>query len=367
MTNTSPCHVSRWAVALIVLAISVAGCGAPVEAGRAEPAAALSVEVAWLPSDGSGALRCPTGLAVERDGTLIVVDAGNDRLVRLAATGPVLNQWGRDGVASRGFLFAYPPDHDLGAACLVGGQVAVDADGTLVVADLVSVQRLDRDGRVVVTLVATRPDDGRPMRPVGIAIDHETGHVYVADSVDARIHKYDRNGQWLLAWGGRGQGPESLTNPAAVAVDTQGRVYVADRGSHRLLRFDSDGRYLTVWGGMGLAAGEFIGPKVVAVDKASRVYVVDAERVQVFADTGVLLAAWPVGTGSPAAPGGIAVDAHGSVYVTDIVRGRVLHYRLRGSWPVVAGMPTPRPTPTPATPGPPTPPTATAVVTPADR
>jgi tripartite motif-containing protein 71 len=175
---------------------------------------------------------------------------------------------------------------------------------------------------------------------------------------------YARDGRWLRAWGGRGRGPGAFSSPAAVAVDRQGRVYVADRGDHLLQQFDGDGRFLAAWGGLGTGAGEFFGPRGVAVDRAGRVYVVDAARVQVFTDAGGLLAAWPVGDGTP---GGIAVDDQGAVYVTDLGRGLVVQYRRHGPWPAAAGVPTPRPTRPPATAGPPAAATPPAFMTPTTR
>ena len=366
MTILMRCHVATRVTALSVLAAVVAGCGAPAGAPRESLTALPSVEVAWPGGDGPDGLRCPTGLAVDGAGTLTVVDAGNDRLVRLSAAGRGLNHWDRASLLPGAFRFALPPDPDR-AACSVGGRVAVDADGTTLVADGAGVQRLDRAGRVVAAWTAAGPDDGRLARLVGIAVDHRTGRVYVADDGDARVHTYDRAGRWLRAWGGHGGGPGTFASLAAVAVDRQGRIYVADRDDHRIQQFDGDGRFLAAGGGFGLAAGEFLGPRGVAVDRAGRVYVVDTQRVQVFTDAGTVLAAWPVGDGWLAATGGIAVDDQGAVYVTDTGRGLVLQYRLRGPWPLAAGTPTPRPPQPAATPGPPATATPPALMTPTDR
>jgi DNA-binding beta-propeller fold protein YncE len=356
-------RVAQRASALIGLAAVLAGCGAPAGAPRESLAAPPPVALVWQSGAPDG-LRCPAGLAVDALGTLTVVDAGKDRLVQLSDAGEPLGAWGHAGDLPGEFRFLLPPDPDLGAPCLAGGGVAVDTgDGSIVVADRARVQRLDRAGRVVAAWDQAGPAGGRLARPAGVAVDGRTGHVYVADGGAARVHKYDRDGRWLLAWGGRA----AFASPAAVAVDGRGRVYVADRGDDRIWAFDGDGRLLAAWGGPGAGDGEFLAPRGVAVDRVGRVYVVDAHRVQVFTDVGVLLAAWPVDGETLTAPGGIAVDDRGLVYVTDWGRGLVLQYRPRGLWPAAAGTPTPRPSAPPPTPGPPATPTLPASMTPTDR
>ncbi len=62
---------------------------------------------------------------------------------------------------------------------------------------------------------------------------------------------------------------------SAVAVDGQGNVYVADSNNYRIQKFDSSGGYLGQWGSCGNGNGQFKGPVGVAVDGLGNVYVVD--------------------------------------------------------------------------------------------
>jgi DNA-binding beta-propeller fold protein YncE len=61
-------------------------------------------------------------------------------------------------------------------------------------------------------------------------------------------------------------------------------VYVADSGNNRIQKFDSDGNFMTKWGSSGSGDGEFSGPDGIAVDTSGNVYVSDFrnDRVQVF-------------------------------------------------------------------------------------
>ena len=46
-------------------------------------------------------------------------------------------------------------------------------------------------------------------------------------------------------------------NPQGLAVDGEGNVFVADSGNFRIQKFDSDGRFLTQWGSKGQYDGQF--------------------------------------------------------------------------------------------------------------
>ena len=83
--------------------------------------------------------------------------------------------------------------------------------------------------------------------PYGVATD-ATGNVYVADSGNNRIQKFDSSGNFLFKWGTPGSGNSQFNSPTDVAVDGPGDVYVTDSFNYRVKRFDSSGAFLTAWG-----------------------------------------------------------------------------------------------------------------------
>ncbi len=178
---------------------------------------------------------------------------------------------------------------------------------------------------------------GQFQDPRGAAVDGEgaDGYVYVADSGNNRIQKFDANGQFITQWGSEGDGPGQFKEPWGIAVDAKGHVYVADTWNHRLQKFDAEGNFLRQWGGFrdtgGAASGDeglFWGPRGIAVDGAGNVYVTDTgnKRVQVFDADGQFLAQWGgfgVEDGQMDEPVGIAVDQEGYIYVADTWNQRV--------------------------------------------
>jgi DNA-binding beta-propeller fold protein YncE len=351
--------------------VAVATAAAP-DAPERESAGRGSMALVWQSDGDVEHLVRPAGLAAERQGTLLVLDAGRDRIVRLEqTTGHAVAAFGGPGGGAGQFRFAAPPAADRDESGRApAGQLASDADGQVYVADALNrrVQVLDSDGRPVESWAIPSAVPGPVAEPHAVAVDGQ-GVVTIVDRWSHRVYQLDRRGRLLRSWGGLGTEAGAFTLPLAAAADRRGQVYLVDAANQRLQVFDREGRFITAWGAHGSEAGEFLFPVAVAVDAANRVYVADtaALRIQVFTDAGVFLGAWGeagVGPGQFATISGIAVDDEGAVYVADKLAGRVQKFQRRAPWPVVAGTPTPRPaTPTPL-PGP----TATvSLMTPTDR
>mgnify|MGYP003336132246 CR=1 FL=1 len=83
------------------------------------------------------------------------------------------------------------------------------------------------------------------------------GNLYVADTGNNRIQKFDRTGKFLVKFGTSGSGDGQLFRPGAVAAVNRS-VYVADTGNARVQRFDTNGVYLNQWGtkGADIAVGD---------------------------------------------------------------------------------------------------------------
>src|SRR5271167_4827232 len=78
------------------------------------------------------------------------------------------------------------------------------------------------------------------------------GDIFVGDGHEegkgnARIVKFDKNGVFLMQWGGHGSGPGQLEVPHTLAMDSRGRLFVGDRGNSRIQIFSQDGKLLDIW------------------------------------------------------------------------------------------------------------------------
>ncbi|MEE8605115.1 MAG: NHL repeat-containing protein, partial [Candidatus Aminicenantaceae bacterium] len=65
--------------------------------------------------------------------------------------------------------------------------------------------------------------------PSDIAVDEE-GNVFVLDSGNHRIQKFDPQGNFLASFGRRGQGPGEFQYPQSLDIDKNGFMYISDSG-----------------------------------------------------------------------------------------------------------------------------------------
>ncbi|MDQ3930413.1 MAG: SMP-30/gluconolactonase/LRE family protein, partial [Chloroflexota bacterium] len=219
------------------------------------------------------------------------------------------------------------------------------------------------------------PNRGQFNLPRSIAIDAQ-GNFYVSDTENKRIQKFDAAGKWLLSFGAEGTAdgqfaaisPESVgTGPGGLAIDAQGNVYVADTWNHRIQKFDSEGHFVKAWGSFISLAdpaladapdkdSRFYGPRGVAIGPDGNVYVTDTgnKRVLIFDAEGTFVRKIDSGMSPTRAtpdypfsqpgelnePIGIAVDAQGNVYVADVNNRRIQKFDAAGQpvaqWPVPA-------------------------------
>jgi hypothetical protein len=177
--------------------------------------------------------------------------------------------------------------------------------------------------------------------PTGVAVEQESGDVYIADRNNSRVDKFGPEGEFLLAWGwavadGSTEASQTCTTTCfggfpgppfsgfgtgqfksieGIAVDndplspSHGDVYVADPGSSRVQKFSPQGEFILMFGGEvnattkgdvclageecqagvpGTGPGEFtaLSGRAIAVDSSGKVYVADENRVQLFSEAG---------------------------------------------------------------------------------
>ena len=82
-------------------------------------------------------------------------------------------------------------------------------------------------------------------------------------------------------------------NVIEIALDSEHNLYVLDSGNHRVQKFDRDGDYLLTIGREGEGPGEFVRLTDVFIDKHDTVYLSDRRRIQIFDNTGVYIDSIP--------------------------------------------------------------------------
>ncbi len=213
--------------------------------------------------------------------------------------------------------------------------IAVDSFGNVYVADSGNnrIQKFDSSYTYLTHLGTLGSGNGQFNNPSGIAVD-SLGNVYVVDLGNFRIQKFDSNYTYLTQWGfGLGSGNGQFKFASGIAVDSLGNVYVADSGNNRIQKFGSSGKYLLQWGYQGNADLQLKNPCGVAIDSNGNVYVADNGNclIKKFDSNGNLITKWGTrgtGNGQLDAPSGVAVDSYDNVYVADRNNNRIQKFSV---------------------------------------
>ena len=224
-------------------------------------------------------LRTPSGIAVDRDGTLYVADTGNHVIRRITPFGRVSTLAGNGRPGWRdGHRADAQFDGPMG--------LALDPRG-LIVADSYNdrIRLVTREGEVTTLAGRSGPglQDGVGMEvafdtPTGVAV--AGGSVYVADTGNDAIRRIDQSGL-VATLSVTGPALAGLSRPTGIAAMPDGRLYVADRRS-RVLEVDPSGRARLLAGGsIGFANGvggsiRFRNPTGIAVLPGGGLVVADA-------------------------------------------------------------------------------------------
>ena len=178
------------------------------------------VRILGAPGRSPGEFHRPTAIATDADGDVYVAEAGNHRIQVLTRTGAFVRMWGSEGERSR----AIPP------TCR---------------------HCRERRGSRLCRRHLQLPDPGVCQR---WDVPAKLGHRRERPRASSTIRK---------PWHGTGPGPEGIAVIAPVVV------YVADPWNHRVQVFASDGRYLREWRHLPGPCGQFSTPDAIARCKRS--------------------------------------------------------------------------------------------------
>src|SRR2546422_1352096 len=166
--------------------------------------------------------------------------------------------------------------------------------------------------------------------PQGIAVD-PSGDVYVVDTGNSRIQKFDSNGKFILSFGQSGLGGGQFLSPRAIVADSQGNIYVSDSGNNRIEKFTQDGVFLQAYGSS--SGSNLKTPLGLSVDKSGNIYVVDNgnNRIVKLDRNGNAITSWGTQGKGPDFfdnPRDVAVDSIGNVFVVDSNNNRIQKFGL---------------------------------------
>ncbi|HNB73068.1 MAG TPA: hypothetical protein PLS70_18250 [Acidobacteriota bacterium] len=165
-------------------------------------------------------------------------------------------------------------------------------------------------------------------------LDFDTNYpssLFVADTSNNRIQRFDGT-SWLVVGSGiAGSGPGQFRLPEAVAADLSGNViYVADTGNQRIQWSTDQGATWKVFASIGSGLNQVRSPQGLALDSSRNLYVSDTgnNRVLRFSGgmpgSGVVLLPFGSAANQVNSPRGLTIDTVFNLYVADSGNNRIM-------------------------------------------
>jgi DNA-binding beta-propeller fold protein YncE len=219
-----------------------------------------AVLTAWGESgEGASQFQEPVDLVVEPAGTILILDAVNQRLLRFGPDGQFLDTFGAE-------LTFYRP-RGLG----------MDAAGQLAVADTggVRILRLDPNGALLSQVGGPESDLAR-QQPTD-AVLTPGGDLYFVEAESGAVSKLSAD-SGLTRWSG--PNPASTIDGPHLALSPSGGLYVSDPEGRRVLVFDAGGKPVGQFGAeLGLAKPA--GVAATSGEAGDRIALVDSQACRV--------------------------------------------------------------------------------------
>lgn len=308
------------------------------------------------------------GIAVDASGNVYVTDLSYDTVRKISPAGVVTTLAGSPGHSGSA--------DGTGVDAQFNGPrgLAVDASGNVYVADQGNgtIRKISPAGKVT-TIAGSAGQFGstdgvgtaaRFQFPFGIGVD-AAGNVYVSDAYDCTVREIAGDGTVTTLAGqagvpGAADGTGSAArfdHPGLIAVASDGTVFVPDRESDTIRAIGPNGQVVTLAGAIGIrgdadgtvAQARFFKPTGVAFDPAGYLYVADTynctiRKITTAAQVSTVAGEPGEGTadgiGEAArmfGPGGITLDAAGTIYFSDTYNHTIRKIAPGGAVTTIAG------------------------------
>ena len=279
-----------------------------------------SVELLWQSDGGPVELRHPLTIALAPGGNLWVLDGERNAFHIYGQDGTYLESWGTSGSGDGQFQFSRDPDNPDDN----GGDILFAPDGSFFVADAGNhrIQKFDRDRNFVLAWGTDGSGVGG-FKWLGSLLLYPNGELGVVDLSPISIEIYDQNGNFLRS--------SNIALDQPRVVDPSGAIWGVNE--NRIVGYSADGDVSQIAPDPNPAdnLNHFFAD--MAVDGAGNLYIADPSigRVRVYTSEGRLLLSWngsDAAAGMLRAPMGIALDDEGNAYVLDNEGLTITKYRV---------------------------------------
>jgi RHS repeat-associated protein len=311
----------------------------------------------------SAELYSPTGIALDSSGNVYIADNFNSRIRKINASTGIITTVAGNGIAG----YTGDGGSATNAKLNYPTGVAVDSSGNIYIVDGSNfvVRKVTASTGIITTVagngsVGYSGDGGTAknaaMEPLCVGVD-SIGNFYIGDFYNV-IRKVTVSTGIITTVAGNGTAgyngdggsatKAELRYPSGIALDNSGNIYIADDGNNRIRKVTvSTGVITTVVGngtggysgdGGAATSAELAAPGRVALDSSGNIYIADSsnERIrEVVVSTGIISTiagngsmgyAGDGGSATSAklnAPNGVTIGTSGVVYIADNGNNRI--------------------------------------------
>ena len=169
------------------------------------------------------------------------------------------------------------------------------------------------------------------LNPSGIAVNHKNQVVVSQESNVITV--YGRVFRKVLSFGSPGEGEAQFNSPSSLAIDGNDYIYVADSKNNRIQKFDPEGNYISEFTGEGYMCGVLVSPSGIKVKSNGDIYIVDRGNSRIVILNAALEYKSTIKSPKQLCdPKDIAFDDNGCVYVTDLKKNSIVVFQETGEY-----------------------------------
>ena len=243
--------------------------------------------------------QIPVSIKLGPDGILYVLDSLNLKIEWYSTSGEKLGSWG-----SRG-----SEDEEWSRY----SDIAFDSNGNMYVANYgkARIVVVSPDRTTVHYIYNTLDSNWNPQ---ALSFDLE-GNLIVTEFNTSRVQIFSQTGMYLKSYGIPQTTPGQFSVPNDILSHSNSDIYVLDTGNARVQRFDQLGNLISLWGEWGesfdqpdlpieIEREQFNSPLGIEQDLAGNLYIVDngKKRISKYAPDGTWLYNWKIVGSDPALP-----------------------------------------------------------------
>lgn len=219
--------------------------------------------------DQNGPNQMPGSLAVDAKGRIFKTYRDNNKVGMMDLKGELLDD------------FLLPGMHE-GARDVVPRALCSGPNGEIyALKSAGGVVRLDPDGRKHEQISIS--GKGAPNMIFGMAVDTQ-GRFHFTDMRPYGMVVFDPRNREFKRYGTPGVLVHQITRPVGIAADDAGHIFVTSSVGSKVNTYDRDGNFIYAFGGAGVSLGRFTMPSKIVSDGRDTIFVLEnpLKRVQAF-------------------------------------------------------------------------------------